>query len=389
MESNRKEKILRIMKNRFCWDDNLVIEKTHKFAQLILIFIQIMARHSNYVSFACVCILLIQSSFVLGVRATNSSSLPFFDHVIIIMMENTGRANITEHASEMPFINELIKTKMYASHYHGYTNPSLPNYIAITAGSNYWSFSDDPNQTFPHTNIADLLENKGMTWKNYAQHLPSVGFLGSFYPDNSSDALYVKKHTPFALYPQITENATRVRNIVPYSHLITDLANGSLPNYSFITPDVCQDMHGQSGNLCPYSNLTLLWTQGDKFVRDCITNITSSKIWQSTNSAIFLTWDQSDYDGNKSTDGWEYVTAGPDSPVLKPGTKLLLAGGVYGGGPVPLVVMWSKQPNKTMVSTRTSNHLNTLKTILEAWDLPLLGYTSDKQQVESFREFFQ
>lgn len=77
---------------------------------------------------------------------SNSTSLPFFDHVILIMMENTGRANITEHPSEMPFINELIKTKMYASHYHGYTNPSLPNYIAITAGSNYWSFSDDPNQ---------------------------------------------------------------------------------------------------------------------------------------------------------------------------------------------------------------------------------------------------
>ncbi|GJQ08262.1 hypothetical protein GpartN1_g53.t1 [Galdieria partita] len=349
-----------------------------------------MACFNKYLT--CVYILL-QLSVVLVVSSsnvtTNSSSLPFFDHVIIIMMENTGRANITEHSSEMPFINELIKTKMYASHYHGYTNPSLPNYIAITAGSNYWSFSDDPNQTFPHTNIADLLENKGMTWKNYAQHIPSVGFLGNFYPNNSSDALYVKKHTPFALYPQITENATRVRNIVPYSQLSTDLATGSLPNYSFITPDVCQDMHGQSGSLCPYSNLTLLWTQGDKFVRDCVTNITSSKIWQSTNSVIFLTWDQSDYDNNKSTDGWEYVTAGPDSPVLKPGTKLLPAGGVYGGGPVPLIVMWSEQPNRTMVSNITSNHLNTLKTILEAWDLPLIGYTSDHQQVQSFKEFFQ
>jgi hypothetical protein len=74
------------------------------------------------------------------------NNLPFFDHVIIIMMENTGRPNITGNKKYMPFINELIENEMYADHYHGYTNPSLPNYIAITAGSQYWSFSDNPAQ---------------------------------------------------------------------------------------------------------------------------------------------------------------------------------------------------------------------------------------------------
>jgi hypothetical protein len=75
----------------------------------------------------------------------STGSLPFFDHVIIIMMENTGRPNITGN-KDMPFINKLINEEMYADHYHGYTNPSLPNYIAITAGSQFWSFSDNPAQ---------------------------------------------------------------------------------------------------------------------------------------------------------------------------------------------------------------------------------------------------
>ncbi|GJQ11703.1 hypothetical protein GpartN1_g3494.t1 [Galdieria partita] len=332
-----------------------------------------------------------------------TSNLPFFDHVIVIMMENTGRPNITGNKKYMPYINELIEKEMYADHYHGYTNPSLPNYIAITAGSQYWSFSDNPDQVFPHTNIADLLEERGMTWKSYAQSLPYTGYLGYTYPDDYA-AVYVKKHVPFAFYPQITNNASRLKNIVPYEEILKDLEQGTLPSYSFITPDVCHDMHGQyslhveymssipeggpSDKYCPFNDYYFLWKNGDNFVKGAITNITQSKVWKESNSVIFLTWDQAEVDFNQSTDGWQYVTAGPDSPVLFPGTVLLPAGGVYGGGPVPLIALWSKKPNHHVVYRESSNHLFTLKTILKAWNLPYLGFTSDEMQIKTFDSFF-
>ncbi|KAK4525181.1 hypothetical protein GAYE_SCF08G3087 [Galdieria yellowstonensis] len=356
---------------------------------------------------ACLC-LMQQAVSAIPVRVqtnqNSTGSLPFFDHVIIIMMENTGRPNITGN-KDMPFINKLINEEMYADHYHGYTNPSLPNYIAITAGSQFWSFSDNPAQEFPHTNIADLLEERGMTWKNYAQSIPTVGFLGHYYPNNSDFAVYVKRHVPFALYPQITNNASRVKNIVPYEHILEDLKNNALPNFSFITPDVCHDMHGQyslhveydaspqeggpNDKYCPFNDYHFMWTNGDKFVEDAVTNITSSDQWKNSNSVIFITWDQSEVDFNKSTDGWQFVTAGPDSPDLPAGTVLLPAGGVYGGGPVPLIAMWSKKPKNHVVYSEKSNHLFTLKTILKAWKLPYLAYTTDEMQIKTFDSFFQ
>ncbi|EME29315.1 hypothetical protein Gasu2_03170 [Galdieria sulphuraria] len=105
------------------------------------------------------------------------------------------------------------------------------------------------------------------------------------------------------------------------------------------------------------------------FIQDAITNITSSDIWKNSNSVIFITWDQSEVDFKKSTDSWQFVTAGPDSLNLSVGTKLLPAEGIYGGGPMPLIALWSKKPNNHVVYSEKSNHLFTLYTQSMEFDL--------------------
>lgn len=87
-----------------------------------------------------------------------------FQHVYVIMMENTGTPEILGNPT-LPYINHLIQTYGYDNNYFGVTHESLANYVAFLTGSNWGTHSDDPTQTFNHTNLVDQLEAHDLTWK--------------------------------------------------------------------------------------------------------------------------------------------------------------------------------------------------------------------------------
>jgi hypothetical protein len=87
------------------------------------------------------------------------------------------------------------------------------------------------------TNIVDLLEAKGLTWKAYVQGFPGRCFAGK------SSGSYVRKHNPFISYDDIRTNPSRCANIVEASEFERDVRNGTLPNYSFYVPDLKNDGH--------------------------------------------------------------------------------------------------------------------------------------------------
>jgi hypothetical protein len=53
----------------------------------------------------------------------------------------------------------------------------------------------------------------------------------------------VEKHNPFIHYEGIRNDPDRCKQIVPYSQLAGDLA--ALPNFVWITPNMCDDMHDE------------------------------------------------------------------------------------------------------------------------------------------------
>jgi phosphatidylinositol-3-phosphatase len=65
----------------------------------------------------------------------------------------------------------------------------------------------------------------------------------------------------------------------------TDLQSGNLPNFSYIVPDQCHDMHGTGG--C--SGDAILIPAGDMYVSDAVNAIKSSPTWQRGNNAIVIT----------------------------------------------------------------------------------------------------
>jgi phospholipase C len=96
---------------------------------------------------------------------------------------------------------------------------------------------DDRTMNINSTNIVDLLEAKGLTWKVYAQGYPGNCFAGK------SSGSYVRKHNPFISYDDIRTNPSRCANIVEAAEFDRDVKNGTLPNYVFYVPDLKNDGH--------------------------------------------------------------------------------------------------------------------------------------------------
>jgi phosphatidylinositol-3-phosphatase len=332
---------------------------------------------------------------------------PRLNHVFIIMLENHAADHVIGDPNA-PFITSLANTYGQATDYFGVTHTSEPNYIAATSGNNWWVNNDNgwypttsnnfgPNQ-YDHTNIVDELEAAHIPWDAYMQAMPSVGYLGDFWP-SSSNALYASKHNPFILYNDIRDNPARTAHIKPYTDMAADLNGPNPPQYVWISPDECSNMHGGiytavpgfSNTPCPYNNTPgdsfdeALKAKADAFVKSAVQTITSSRAWTG-NSVIFVVADETDFDGSNPTDNDYASVAGCcDSPVVPAGDPQISAtwpGGVYGGGSAPMIVVSRLGPRHATDST-PSNHYSMLLTIEEGFGLGKLGYTSDSAQVQA------
>jgi hypothetical protein len=333
---------------------------------------------------------------------------PRLDHVFIIMLEN----HVADHVigdKNMPFVTSLAREYGVATRYYGVTHTSEPNYIAATSGSTWWTNDDDgwytgnhyPNPKiagnhYPHTNIVTELEAAHIPWDAYMQAMPSAGYLPDYWPSKTND-LYVSKHNPFILYNDVRFTKAWRDHIKPYTDMAADLNGPNPPRYVWISPDLCNDMHGGIYTTikgfpetpCPYSNVAgdkydeALKAKADKFVEQAVETIMHSRAWTG-NSVIFVTADESDYDGSNPTDDYYLSVAGCcDSPYLPAGDPEISPkwpGGLYGGGSAPMIVISRNGPRHVTDAT-PSNHYSMLLTIEQGFGLPELGYTSDTSQV--------
>src|SRR5437868_14848226 len=90
---------------------------------------------------------------------SNRIDLKNFQHVFVIMMENTGYDSLIGNPNA-PWINSAASTYGLATNYFGVIHPSQPNYIAATSGSTN-GVMDDNDTTINVPNIVDQLEGAG------------------------------------------------------------------------------------------------------------------------------------------------------------------------------------------------------------------------------------
>lgn len=262
--------------------------------------------------------------------------VPQFDHQFVVMMENHGYDQIIG-SPYTPYINQIANTYSLATNYYGTTHPSLPNYLALISGSDWGNGAPNVPAGFPDPNggndnppawstgtpgtsastvydptinspsIVDQLNAKGLTWKSYQENLPSTGSnwansTADGTPTGAVDKLYAVKHNPFAYFATVQNDPTQRDNMVGFNQLTTDLANGTVPNFSFIAPNQCNDMHGDPAGGCAYGDTVAvdpaeqaLLTAGDNEVKTLVQDITSSSTWSQGNNVIYVLWDENDY----------------------------------------------------------------------------------------------
>jgi phospholipase C len=266
--------------------------------------------------------------------SSSTSASQHISHVIVVLMENEEYGSVIGSASA-PYENSLASTYALAANYLGVAHPSLPNYLALVAGSAFGVTSDClPAQcSLPSnvTTIATLLDSHHLSWKEYAESMPA-----NCSQANSPDGLYFTKHSPFVYFGAVTgNNGTGGTSSYCDSHVVSmgqfylDLQAGSLPNYSFIAPNICDDAHS-----CPLST-------GDRWLSTLVPKIIGSSSFATT--ALFIVYDE----------GSTNDTAG-------------------GGGRVPCILV-SPFAKAGYVSNAQYSHYSLLATVEAIFNLGTLG----------------
>lgn len=167
---------------------------------------------------------------------TVQSQTPHSQHVILVMEENQSYSTVVGQTTVWPNLNNLISTGALATNYYANTHPSIGNYLMLTTGQ-ILTNNDNSTTVWNVDNIARRMLAAGVSFRIYAEGI-TQGYVGG------NTGAYLIRHDPFALLSDIADDTTVAKaHMWPFTQFATDLANGTLPEYSFIVPDVNDDAH--------------------------------------------------------------------------------------------------------------------------------------------------
>jgi phosphatidylinositol-3-phosphatase len=265
-----------------------------------------------------------------------SPNQPTFAHVVLVIEENHSFSEVIGN-SAMPYLNAQAQKYGLAAQYFANAHPSLPNYLMLTTGQ-METFDDNFSGVINDDHVFRELTNAGKSWKVYAESLPQPAYLGGdVYP-------YVRRHNPATYFQDIQNNPAQAANIVPFSQFPADLSGKSLPQFSFVVPNVLDDAH--DGSL----------PQADAWLQQNIDPLINNPSFQSS-GLLIITFDEGDQTDLEN-----------------------------GGGHVATVIISSKS-KMNFTSQTTYQHPSALRLILEASGVSAFPGTS--AIAPDMTEFFQ
>lgn len=257
-----------------------------------------------------------------------TTELPAWKHIFVIVLENKSIDQVFGN-TQASYLNSLAQQYGRAAYSYGTRHPSLPNYLALLGGDTFGITSNCTDCTVNQPNLIDQLELAGISWTAYMEAMPSSCFLGDAPP------LYRQKHNPFIYFDSIRSNPKRCNKIVPFTQFATDIQGTSMPNFVWITPNMCHNAHD--------CDLDVM----DTWLHTWVPTILQSPAWRD-NGVLFVTFDEGAVQDQSGC--CEYAA---------------------GGRIVTLVIAPMGKPAYS--STVAYDHYSILRTIETAWGLPLLG----------------
>lgn len=198
--------------------------------------------------------------------------------VIWVWMENHSAGTVLDRKAS-PYLTSLARACGVTSDAHNITHPSLPNYIAATSGDTQGITNDcDPDECPVRApSIFGQLSQAGKTWRSYQEAMPEPC-------SRSGHDRYAPRHNPAVYYADARARCDSWD--VPLSALSADLAHHALPDFSFVTPDLCSDTHD-----CPVGT-------GDDWLSRFVPRLTGTAAYRAGEIALFVTWDEGEGSGS-------------------------------------------------------------------------------------------
>ena len=326
------------------------------------------------------------------------AELPPIKHVFVIVLENHAESETFGAGSKAPYLaNTLREEGAFIPDYYGIGHSSLDNYIAMISGQapnpqtqadcipDFSAIAEVPlvqgqeplaGCVYPD-NVPVLTQQleaspSKLTWRSYDESMgldsardggatcahPKIGQPDGAVgvePTAPYDA-YATRHDPFVYFNSIISNGAECEaHVVNLNQLTSDLEEETTTrNYSFITPDVCDDGHEGS---CPNGRLGGLEAINE-FLKTWVLKIMASPAYK--NGLLIITFDEGE--GESSSCCGE--TAGPGTPL--PG------GNGPGGGDVGAVLL-SPYINAKTKSSVAYNHYSMLSSVEAIFGLSRLG----------------
>ena len=260
--------------------------------------------------------------------------VPNFSHIVILIFENKEYGSVVGNPA-MAYFNLLASSYTLLNQHYAITHPSLPNYISLIGGDTFGINRNCEDCFINAPSLPDLIEARGRTWVTYQEDMPSPCFIGS-------KVNYVMKHNPFIYFDSIRLDADRcARSILPFTRLQNDLEAGSLSNFIFITPNLCNSAH----------DCTL--RVADDWLNTLLASLLPALDATAEPYLLILTWDEGQ--GNHSCCGLP----------------------AEAGGRVATILISPQVKNGFQDATPYS-HYSLLKTISESWGLSYLGHAADE-----------
>jgi len=324
---------------------------------------------------------------------------PHINHVFIVVLENEDGDQTFGPTSQIPYLSQTLRSQgAYLPNYYATGHLSLDNYISMVSGqapnpqtqADCIIFTDfialsgpDADGQFVNPlggcvyppqvqTIANQLEAAGLTWKGYMEDMaakapaepascrhPDIGVVDDTQTAEAGDQ-YATRHNPFVYFHSIIDTPSCAQNDVDLSQLGPDLASAATtPNYSFITPDLCNDGHdepcidGQPGGM----------TQADAFLQGLIPRITSSPGFKDR-GLLIVTFDEAETQDPTACCNEQPGpnTPNPGGPTLGPG-----------GGKIGAVFL-SPCIRPGTTTTEPYNHYSLLRSIEDNFGLAHLGF---------------
>lgn len=212
-------------------------------------------------------------------------SVATYTHVVVVVMENHAYSRIIG-SSAAPYENTLADECGVATSYYAVAHPSLPNYIAMTAGTTAGVRDDKPPASH-RLSKPSIFSQLGSQWRSYEESMPSNC-------DLSSSGLYAVKHNPAPYFPNVRKACSKQDVPLPASPSFAAA-------FTFVTPNRCNDMHDCSVET------------GDTWLKTFVSRVLATSEYENGHLVLFLTWDEGG--GRTGTNQVPLVVAAPTVPA--------------------------------------------------------------------------